>query len=76
MPVVASLDEDPNPRAEIATALEKQLPLFGAEVSSIEDIQFAHQINCVVDANQYEIIVSYDWTAPGWSCGQCRRVWE
>lgn len=66
VPVVASLDENPNPGIEIATVLKKQLPLFEVEVLSIEDIQFAHQVDCVVDGNQYEIVVSYDWTAPGW----------
>ena len=58
--------ENQNPGAEIVKHLVDQLPRLGVAVRGVEDIEYAHEIRCVVADRTYVVTVAYDWVTKGW----------
>ena len=58
--------ENPNPGIEIVQRLQSELPKQGVEVTWVENIEFAHQLNCRVGSRTYEVLVGYDWLSGKW----------
>jgi hypothetical protein len=46
--------------------LVDQLPRLGVAVRGVEDIEYAHEIRCVVADRTYVVTVAYDWVTKGW----------
>jgi len=65
-PVPTVPGQMPSPGEPIVTHLVGVLPTLGVSVLKHEDIQYAHELHCQVDARIYSALVSYDWVQEGW----------
>jgi hypothetical protein len=57
---------DPSPGREIVAHLTGTLPGLGVQVTGSRDIQYAHELDCLVGTRPYSVLVSYDWVSEGW----------
>ena len=61
-----SPSEDSNPGRAIVAHVVQHLPRFGVVIIGTADLEYAHEIRCLVAGKPYSVMVSYDWLTPGW----------
>jgi hypothetical protein len=61
-----SVAENPNPGAELVDHLVAHLPGGGIVVRDAEDVEYAHEVHCLVLGKPYTVMVGYDWVTGDW----------